>query len=490
MAVLTATVDAARALVRLYLDWSDEAAVTAVTVVRIVDGVETPVRLPGPLDDDGQYLLSHGLAVLYDTEAPLDVPVLYEARSTVTKTLVRSAPQPPTPMVSDAFARTVVDTWAAPDVGQPYRYVGGDQAFDVDGTKGTITLGAAGASLRAVTDGPLEVDAAVDVGLSQVATGAAVWAGLLLREQDADNTMRAELVFNTDGSVDSQFTVRRGGVDYPSGGLGNLFNYAAGAMYRIHAQWVGNTVRMNAWALPGAEPAGWQVERTSDAIRVAGDVGVRARLDSGNTNAGLVVYVDNLAVTDLAGAAVTVPSSGAAWLKDPLRPAGDVRVELGKPGAACSTEQRVWFVGFTEETYAADSSAFEVVDAPRPDVAASVRKDATGTLLLATRTLADRDRLLAMLAGGTPLLFQAPPEYGWPDRYLAVGDVVVSRIAADHRKPWRRLALPFVVVDAPAGPAEGVPGVRWDDMCNQYATWQQFDASGLTGVDVLFGEAA
>jgi hypothetical protein len=75
-----------------------------------------------------------------------------------------------------------------------------------------------------------------------------------------------------------------------------------------------------------------------------------------------------------------------------------------------------------------------------------------------------------------------------PDRYISVGDVPVARLVADHRKQWRVLTLPFVAVAAPAGPAQGVPGTRWKDLCNRYPTWDDLTAAGLTWKQVEQGQ--
>jgi hypothetical protein len=147
----------------------------------------------------------------------------------------------------------------------------------------------------------------------------------------------------------------------------------------------------------------------------------------------------------------------------------------------------VFFLGLAEEAFAADGAVFDLVDTPRPTAIGGGRKDATSSLTLLSATLADRDRVAAVLAAGSPVLFQAPPVYGWPDRYLAVGEVRVGRISRDHRLAWRRITVPFTVVDPPGGYAQGVPGTRWMDLCDRYAMWDQVTATGLTWADLIRG---
>lgn len=194
-------------------------------------------------------------------------------------------------------------------------------------------------------------------------------------------------------------------------------------------------------------------------------------------------------ITATAAAPVSVASGGAFWLKDPLRPGNDVKVLMDFDYTDCAQPAGVVFVALDDEKYAAASAAFDVDRGERPIVLSAPRKDVESGLTLLAATFADRDRLKALLAAGSPLLFQGPAAYGIPDRYISVGDVGLARLAADHRKQWRVFGVPFVAVDAPAGPAEGVPGTRWIDLCNQYATNAALEAAGLTWRQIKQGAA-
>jgi hypothetical protein len=118
---------------------------------------------------------------------------------------------------------------------------------------------------------------------------------------------------------------------------------------------------------------------------------------------------------------------------------------------------------------------------------AKARQSRASTLTLVSRTLADRDRLIAMLAGGYPLLWQVPSEYGIPDAYLAVQNYQVVRVHPDVRFPIRVVPLPFVVERSPGGPMGGVPGARWADTCNRYATWGAATAASVTWTQAMQG---
>jgi len=69
--------------VMLQISWVDLPSVVYAGVTRIdVDGNETPVRIHTYADSSGwEIQLSGGLAVLYDTEAPLDVSLFYTTTS-------------------------------------------------------------------------------------------------------------------------------------------------------------------------------------------------------------------------------------------------------------------------------------------------------------------------------------------------------------------------------------------------------------------------
>jgi hypothetical protein len=81
MPSITATAEPSRGYVLLQVNFSDLGTVTNVKVERIeTDGTTTAVRTHTSADTSGDYIeLSGGLAILYDTETPLDVAVYYIA---------------------------------------------------------------------------------------------------------------------------------------------------------------------------------------------------------------------------------------------------------------------------------------------------------------------------------------------------------------------------------------------------------------------------
>jgi hypothetical protein len=234
---------------------------------------------------------------------------------------------------------------------------------------------------------------------------------------------------------------------------------------------------------------------TATVVAPASTVAVRpfARM-AGTPAATVVVSISSIAVTNAAGTATSggalLPSLGACQFKDPLRPGNNVRVDFAfDPNPLCTPTEGVFWQSLDTEQQAPNAAVFNVNNQVNPLVVSKVRSSVTSTLTLVTRTFPDRDRLNALLAPGSPLLFQAPDEYALPDRYLSVGTDSVGRVLPDHRFPIRVVSMPHTVVSAPGGPMQGTVGARWSDTCNRYATWAAVTAVPLTWVQVLDGLA-
>lgn len=183
---------------------------------------------------------------------------------------------------------------------------------------------------------------------------------------------------------------------------------------------------------------------------------------------------------------VNIASSGAIWLKDPIRPAHDLSATVVRDpiDPACSGASGIYFVGFEGSRYASASGRFTVEDDPYPIVASRPRKQATSSLVLVTKQLTDRDRLRTLLMSGDVLLLQTPASWGYGDVYIDVADTDENRLSRDHRKPWRQWSLPYALAREPAGLSFGVDGARFVDLCDVYATWGAITAAGKTWLDV------
>lgn len=184
---------------------------------------------------------------------------------------------------------------------------------------------------------------------------------------------------------------------------------------------------------------------------------------------------------------VNLASDGAVWIKDPIRPANDLKATLVRDpiDPACSVNGGLYVVGFGDNQYASASGRFEVEDNPYPAVATRLRKQFTSSLVLVTKQLTDRDALRRLLLTGDVLFIQSPSSWGYGDMYIDVSDVAENRLDRDHRVPWRQWQLPFAVTERPPGLQFGVDGARWQDLCDVYATWGAITAAAKTWTDVF-----
>lgn len=209
-----------------------------------------------------------------------------------------------------------------------------------------------------------------------------------------------------------------------------------------------------------------------------------------------VFNVDELQVTQAqpitatACETVTVTSENV-WLKNPLHPCLDVAIGLCDPMLAdCDETDRVSYVGMVQPDRPANSVLLEPANRQRPIPVNRTRRDVSDTLRLLAHDCDARDAVVAINEPGDPLLFQAPTEYCIPDRYISVGTLSEVYISADQREAFRLMVLPYVTVDRPIGPADGVCGTRIRDLCDIYASWAALTIAGLTWTDLLLGNAS
>lgn len=184
---------------------------------------------------------------------------------------------------------------------------------------------------------------------------------------------------------------------------------------------------------------------------------------------------------------VTIASDDAIWIKDPIHPANDLRATVVRDpiDPACNVNGGVYVVGFGDASYGSRSGRFTVEDSPYPIAATRLRGEATSSLVLVTKQLADRTAMKRLLATGGVLFVQTPATWGYGDMYIDVADVNENRLDRDHRVPWRQWQLPYAVVEQPPGLQFGVDGARWRDLCDVYATWGAITAAGKTWTDVF-----
>lgn len=433
MPTITPTANNAKSLVRLDLDFTDtDSPYAYVTRVDATTGAPTAVRTHGVTTSLNGLAYSNMYAgykaVLYDTEAPMDTPVYYTATAPAAAL-----------NVNQDFEEGFVEPWVPAN--------GATVAI----AYGTSHLGSY--SMRINGNGATADARSLSELIPATPNANFTGSGWLLLAGTATQTANVAVQF----------------LDATQAVLTTVGN--------------SQTLTLGVWQfftqVYGPAPANTAFVRLLIQI-------------TGTPAATVFVYGDQMALSSLDASATSaptlLPSLGSCWLKDPLAPANNVRVDFCfDPNPLCAPQEGVFFQSLDVETLPANSAAFNVNNQPEPVITSKVRSSDTSTLTVVSRTFQDRDRLRALLLPGTPLLWQVPDEYGSPDRYISVGNAGFSRVLPDHRIPIRVLGMPFVVTKAPGGPSQGVYGARWQDSCNRYATWAAVTAAGITWTQALDG---
>lgn len=138
-------------------------------------------------------------------------------------------------------------------------------------------------------------------------------------------------------------------------------------------------------------------------------------------------------------------------------------------------------------SYPAQRTVNRVLSRAKAVAISQVRADAETSILVATDTLDERDRMLSMMASGRALQMRNPdplyPENNW---YISVGDLTESRPIPDHRRPERNWTLPATRVDRPTGLIEASGAVTWADVL-ALGTWADVMADRDDWLEVLVG---
>lgn len=434
MPTLTATAVPLSSWVRLDVDFSDLAA-PYVRVVRVneVTGEQTQVRYHGSSSTGSDGLdyqnVSRGRTVLYDQELPLDVPVHYVATAILSQVNVT------------ATFESYLSPWVAANGATLARRLEGNSTY---ARMALAVISSGSNNPRAVAE-RIPVTAGTVLTLTGVATqlGGATIRAVAIGVQWLDAAL----------AVLSTSTV--------AGTAGTL----------VEATVTGNVTApaSSVYAVPLVQTTGTPVPTINPPVLWPSIIV--------QTQAGTAT-----------SATVVVASAGSCWLKDPVDPGNNVRVDYQfDPRPQCTPTSGVVFAAQPAPSYPANSATFTINNQREPVTVAKLRGSATGTLVLIARTFADRDRLLAACAGGYPLLWQPTPDVNAPGGYLAIDALQIAELEPDLRVPVRVIPLPYVIERAPGGPMYGVPGARWMDSCHRYANWGTAKAAGVTWQQALQG---
>jgi len=435
VSTFTATVDTKRAIVRLDVDLSDvNGQNITITRTNLNTGVATIVRAYGStgglfvIAPAGQTTnsvptLLGGRGVFYDTEAPLDVPLLYTASYNSGPTLVPLNQNP-------YFENGRLSPWAGQN----------NATVSVINTQ----FHQGGWSLQVTPDGVTAVPQAVSEEWIAVPLKSYTLSGWLRTTSNATRNL-------------------------------SIFWFNAGHTF-ISSSQISNALVAGTWTQYG--PSAFNAPGTAAFGRIATN-------DGGTPAAGNPWQCDELLVSSsqnvsLLSSVVIVPSNGYGWLKDPVRPANSVPIDCRRPVLVTTRfgGSGVAWLGLGDESDASSSALFNVNNSQFPVPVSRIREAPTGSVRLMPRSQADVTALRALLAPGSPLLLQLPPAYGEDDRYIFPGNVGRSHVFNDQRLPRRLVAFPFATVAPPIGPMQGVLGARWTDLCAHTSTWGSVYASG------------
>lgn len=425
MSSLTVTPDALRGQVRLDVDLSDVAA-TAVVLARTVmaTGVTTYLRGAGSVASSGITLPSGaignnapttllGRLVAYDTEAPLDTLLQYSAafNSGTTKVALNLNPY---------FENGRLSPWSVS--------AGGAQAVSTTRShQGTY-------SYQFTPDGVT-----------------------------ANPSFLSEEVAAVPGQ---SYTV-----------AGQLWPTAT-FTWSVGISWYDNThTLLSTSAFAVSATGGAWLAYSNGATAPANTAFARIRVQATGTPAGSnILFADELVIStpvnvSLVSAVTQVQGNGYGWLRDPLRPANNVRLDMSRRSLGPYRGQGVAWLGHGDMVDAANSSAFNINNSAYPAYVVRSREASTGQFKLFGRSAADITALSTLFTAGGALLLQLPGDYQESDRYLMPANVTRSYVFNDQRKGGRLLSIPFASVLAPVGVPSGTLGERWTDLCNRQATW-------------------
>lgn len=453
-------------------------------------------------------------------------------------------------VVNDTFTRVTANGWGVADTGQAWTTNGGVAAdFSTNGTVGVISVTAVNSDRFVTLDtSALDQDISVVLDTNTTPTGGSTQYGLTGRWTDANNHYigYASIAITT-GAITAVLARRVAGTLTVLGSVATGLTIATDATIRLRL--CGNRVQLRIWTTSTAEPTAWSLDFPDVAPTLTSTrAGTFARRDTGNLtptafnydlfmvdtpyNSIYRVYPDgtrallrgspfnfsgnNAVFYDteaplqtavsyqmqactttvlLTSNTVVIESGPDGWLKDPLRPYRDVKLDnCSVHSPQClSTDANVFFQYLATETYPSASGVFPIVDTARPNVIGQTRKDQQSTLGIVSRKLSDVTRIRQLLSPGTPLLLQLPSKYGWGietwgSDYAQVYDDTAQRLGTDMGRPYRAWALPFTASNAPVdvntggtgGDTIGVLGTLYRDSTGTGRTYAQSTALGRT----------
>jgi hypothetical protein len=255
------------------------------TIGTAIDSDDTTLNFHTPLTEGSRW-------IIYD-DFPLDFPFDIKVGGEVmTVSEIRNS-------VEDVFSRTSASSWGSADSrGGAYTAVNGSASdYSVSGGLGRIAHASTGVSRYTVLTGitGADVDMVFDTQVSATALTQSFINMGIARYTNTSNLYRAEVTFNTSGTVDARLRSVVSGVTTSLLFKSAILSYSAGTSVSCRFRIEGSWLRMRIWLTSGEEPAIWHAS-FQDTNLTSGSVGLGAVANTGNTNVGAESRFDNLEV--------------------------------------------------------------------------------------------------------------------------------------------------------------------------------------------------
>jgi hypothetical protein len=213
----------------------------------------------------------------------------------------------PVPEVVDTFTRNVSGGWGTADTGQTWATTGAAADFAVGNGYGSAAQPATGIAHLTLLPAPsADVDVSVDVATDQLATGASLFGGPLLRAVNNADFYMTRVDFTTSAGIVLTLRKRVANVESQLATFTTTLTHTAETFYRVRFQANGTTLRARIWAATDTEPSAWHVEAIDEDLTAAANVGTRSFSNTGNTNTDPELRFDNVEAITVTEPAPTV----------------------------------------------------------------------------------------------------------------------------------------------------------------------------------------
>jgi PKD repeat protein len=276
--------------------------------VDATDSVDTDGSIASYAWDFGDGGTGSGVTATHTYETPGDHQVVLTvtdddgATASATRTVTVTEPTTgPAPVATDAFQRTATGQWGTADLGGQWSLAGGTANFTVGDGVGYIRMASSGAAPATFLSGigRTDTEVRVEVGQDKPPTGFGTSARVQPRRLPNGDGYFAAVRFVPNGTVNVTL-VRLVGTQTK---LANVIvpglTHQPGDTFHVRAQTTGSsptTIRTKVWKVGTPEPSEWTATATDSTagLQGPGDIGLRAELGTGSTNAPVRASFDNL----------------------------------------------------------------------------------------------------------------------------------------------------------------------------------------------------